>query len=80
MKPKILYRIDQIDPNGIDQNLKEHKPFNENMGGPVVQFGMNAVFARRRPRVQIPPGPHLTFNQLEHDKDGYEFVICIFSS
>ena len=27
--------------------------------GPVVQFGMNAAFARRRPRVQIPPGPQI---------------------
>ena len=53
--------IDQIEHNSVDQNLKEDKPFNENMGGPVVQFGMNAAFARRRPRVQIPPGPHLTF-------------------
>ena len=25
--------------------------------GPVVQFGVNAAFARRRSRVQIPPGP-----------------------
>ena len=49
--------IDQVDHNRVDQNLKEHKLFNENMGGPVVQFGMNAAFARRRSRVQIPPGP-----------------------
>ena len=35
--------------NQIHQNCEEK--------GPVVQFGMNAAFARRRSRVQIPPGP-----------------------
>ena len=45
--------IDQIDHKRIDQNLKEHKPFNENMGGPVVQFGMNAAFATPRRRVLL---------------------------
>ena len=49
--------IDQIDHISIDQNLKVTGFFNGNRIGPVVQFGMNAAFARRRPRVQIPPGP-----------------------
>ena len=49
--------IDPIDPKCIDQNLKAHDVCNGNIEGPVVQFGMNAAFARRRPRVQIPPGP-----------------------
>ena len=31
--------------------------FNQEKNGPVVQSGMNAALARRRPRVQIPPGP-----------------------
>ena len=49
--------IDQIDQKVIDQNLKAQGVFNKNTEGPVVQFGMNAAFARRRSRVQIPPGP-----------------------
>jgi hypothetical protein len=49
--------LDPIDQNCIDHNLKVPGFFNGNREGPVVQFGMNAAFARRRPRVQIPPGP-----------------------
>ncbi len=49
--------IDQVDQSSIDQNLKGNVSFNENARGPVVQFGMDAAFARRRSRVQIPPGP-----------------------
>jgi len=41
--------IDQIDRNSIDQNLKAQGVFNGNIEGPVVQFGMNAAFARARP-------------------------------
>ena len=36
--------------------------------GPVVQFGMNAAFARQRSRVQIPPGP-LGFFFFKKEKD-----------
>ena len=52
--------IDEIDQDNVDQNLKVTGFINERLVGPVVQFGMNAAFARRRSRVQIPPGPHLT--------------------
>jgi hypothetical protein len=52
-------RIDQVDHTNIDQKLFNNASSNENVRGPVVQFGMNAAFARRRPRVQIPPGPPL---------------------
>lgn len=49
--------VDHDDQKAINRNLKAGEFFNENVRGPVVQFGMNAAFARRRPRVQIPPGP-----------------------
>jgi hypothetical protein len=49
--------VDYVDQKAINRNLKAGEFFNENIKGPVVQFGMNAAFARRRPRVQIPPGP-----------------------
>ena len=52
-------RIDQVDHTNIDQKLFNNAFVNENIKGPVVQFGMNAAFARRRPRVQIPPGPQI---------------------
>ena len=34
-----------------------HVLFQEKILGPVVQLGMNAAFAMRKSRVQIPPGP-----------------------
>ena len=49
--------VDYVDQKVINRNLKAGEFFNENVSGPVVQFGMNAAFARRRSRVQIPPGP-----------------------
>ena len=49
---------DQCDRSTIiDQNLKAASFFNEEAVGPVDQSGMIAAFARRKPRVQIPPGP-----------------------
>ena len=36
--------------------------------GPVVQSGMNAAFAMRKSRVQIPPGPLLDLNPF-----GFQF-------
>jgi hypothetical protein len=50
-------KIGQVDQRNIDQKLFNNAFVNENVSGPVVQFGMNAAFARRRSRVQIPPGP-----------------------
>jgi hypothetical protein len=42
--------------------------------GPVVQFGMNAAFARRRSRVQIPPGPQFsTFHSRPTRKSSLKF-------
>jgi hypothetical protein len=49
--------VGYVDQKAINRNLKAGEFFNENIKGPVVQFGMNAAFARRRSRVQIPPGP-----------------------
>ena len=42
--------------------------FREKRVGPVVQFGMNAAFAMRKSRVQIPPGPlPLRFKPVKKD-------------
>ena len=67
---KLLERkgnVDHVDQKAINRNLKAGEFFNENVRGPVVQFGMNAAFARRRPRVQIPPGPQ---NLLSRERLG----------
>ena len=61
-------RIDLVDNTNIDQKLFNNTFFNKNAWGPVVQFGMNAAFARRRSRVQIPPGPQFfKFNSVQHE-------------
>lgn len=57
--------VDHVDQKAINRNLKAGEFFNENASGPVVQFGMNAAFARRRPRVQIPPGPQNLLSRKE---------------
>jgi len=38
--------VDHVDQKVINRNLKAGEFFNENVSGPVVQFGMNAAFAR----------------------------------
>ena len=38
-------------------NLLGEASFPKEGSGPVDQSGMIAAFARRKPRVQIPPGP-----------------------
>ena len=46
---KLLERkgnVDHVDQKAINRNLKAGEFFNENIRGPVVQFGMNAAFAR----------------------------------
>ena len=37
--------------------------------GPVDQSGMIAAFARRKPRVQIPPGPLLDLTPFGYESD-----------
>jgi len=46
---KLLERkgnVDHVDQKAINRNLKAGEFFNENVRGPVVQFDMNAAFAR----------------------------------
>jgi len=38
--------VDHVDQKAVNRNLKAGEFFNENIRGPVVQFGMNAAFAR----------------------------------
>jgi hypothetical protein len=64
--------VDHVDQKAINRNLKAGEFFNENIRGPVVRFSMNAAFARRRPRVQIPPGPHLSMLELKFGQ-----VLCV---
>ena len=56
--------IDYLETPNIEQqdvpkalNFLTYVPIKKRPLGPVVQFGMNAAFAMRRSRVQIPPGP-----------------------
>jgi hypothetical protein len=39
-------KIGQVDQRNIDQKLFNNTFVNENVSEPVVQFGMNAAFAR----------------------------------
>jgi hypothetical protein len=50
---------DQIQPEETPKALYplKHVLFQKKPLGPVDQSGMIAAFARRKPRVQIPPGP-----------------------
>jgi hypothetical protein len=38
--------VDHVDQKAINRNLKAGEFINENTSGPVVQFSMNAAFAR----------------------------------
>ena len=62
--PEYIYKlleqkdnVDQTGQNVVDQNLKDKGSFNKKTRGLVDQSGMIAAFARRKPRVQIPPSP-----------------------
>ena len=57
---------DQIQPEETPKALYplKHVFFRVKLLGPVDQSGMIAAFARRKPRVQIPPGPlNLSFQR-----------------
>jgi hypothetical protein len=56
--------------------------FTEKTAGPVVQFGMNAAFAMRKSRVQVPPGPLSDLNQSgctqqEADANVEAIMLCV---
>ena len=61
----ILDYLAQQNTNESSINFLGEASFPKEGSGPVDQSGMIAAFARRKPRVQIPPGP-LPFGCKSH--------------